>query len=76
MLIAMEGPKLDDAESSAVTCQACTEFCSRHKRQNFKQIRAGVFPPKKFFLPLFSASCFFVGYFFQDCQQVLVQAGT
>ena len=36
MLIAMEGPKLEDTESSAVICQACTEFCSRHERQKFK----------------------------------------
>ena len=35
MLIAMKGPKLEDTESSAVICQACTEFCSRHERQKF-----------------------------------------
>lgn len=33
MLIAT-GRKLEATECSAVVCQACTEFCSRHKRLN------------------------------------------
>ena len=41
MLIAVEGPKLEDTEGSAATCWACTEFCSRHGRQNFNWICEG-----------------------------------
>ena len=41
----MNGPKLKDTESTAVTVvvihQACTEFCSRHERQNFKLDKCG-----------------------------------
>ena len=35
MLISIEGPKLEDTKSSAVTHLASTEFCSRHERQKF-----------------------------------------
>ena len=35
MLIAMEGPKLEVTETSAVICRACTEFYSRRERQKF-----------------------------------------
>ena len=41
MLTAMEGPKLEDTESScAVIRQACTALCSRHEteRQNFNYV--------------------------------------
>ena len=34
LLTAMEGPKLKDAERVPfIICWACTELCSRHKRQ-------------------------------------------
>ena len=44
-LIAMEGPKLEDAKSksSAVICQACTELRSRRKKQKFNYVCAGLF---------------------------------
>ena len=35
VLIAIEGYKLQDIQSSAVICQACKEFHSRRERQNF-----------------------------------------
>ena len=35
MFIAMEGPKPEDTDCSAVIYQACTKFCSMCKRQNF-----------------------------------------
>ena len=45
MLIATEGPKLENTKCSAfisfnVICRACTEICSRHKRLNFIYINA------------------------------------
>ena len=39
----MEGPKLEDTESSAVIHWACTEFCSRYKRLTFSKVSAGLF---------------------------------
>ena len=44
MLTAMEGPKLEDAECSAVIRQARTEFFSRCKRLNMNYVSAGLFP--------------------------------
>ena len=62
----MEGPKLENTESSAVIHWAYTEFCSRHKRQNFNKICA-----RFFFKKLLSAClvlclgvCIF--FFFED----------
>ena len=39
----MEGPKLEGTDSSAVIHLACTEFCSRHWRQNLNHVTAGFF---------------------------------
>ena len=46
LLIAREGPKFEDTESSAVIRWACTEFCSMCKRLNFSYISAGLFMKK------------------------------
>ena len=59
MLTAMEGPKLEVAECSAVIRQARTEFFSRCKRLNMNYVSAGLF----FFLNSLSvcvASCLVV----------------
>ena len=43
MLIATEGPMLEDTKCSAVICQACIQFCGRPERLNFKYISTGLF---------------------------------
>ena len=55
----MEGPKFEDTKRSAVICQACTEFSSRHEKLNFKCVSAGLFVFLKS-LSFYVASCLLV----------------
>lgn len=64
MLIAMETHKLKHSKSNAVIHRVCTEFCSRHQRQNCNKISAGLFFKKA--LSICLASCLAVHHFFQD----------
>ena len=63
ILIAREGPKFEDTESSAVIRWACTEFCSMHKRLNFSYVSTGLF--MIFFFTVSMRSLMFVDIFFR-----------
>ena len=58
----MEGPKFEDTKRSAVICQACTEFSSRHEKLNFKCVSAGLFV----FLKSLSFACKHFSIFTED----------